>query len=188
MRNIAIVGGFGAGKTTLSDALVDKGYTRVSFAGLLKEMAARAYGGEIDKGRTYFVTDLQTGIDREISGREILQELGQSVKAMDRDFWINALVNDIEAGRYGSNPWVTDDCRFPYEAKALRGVGFLIVKLNVALPVRLERYKTNYGRYPTSKELIHPSEMELEDIEVDYEINGENPPAYVRDAVLALAQ
>ena len=188
MRDIAIVGGFGAGKTTLSDALVEAGYTRVSFAALLKEMAARAYGGPIEKGLGYYVTDLSTGKDREITGRRVLQELGQAVKAMDRDFWVNALLNDIADGKYGSGPFVTDDCRFPYEAKALHAEGFIVVKLEVPLAVRIERYNDSYGVYPTEAETHHESEIELEDIEVDYTLNGENPRRYIRDAILALAK
>lgn len=172
MKNLAIVGGFAAGKTTLSDGLVQQGYTRVSFARYLKEIAARAYGGTIDKVLDYDVVSLD-GTRRSISGRALLQELGQSVKAMDRDFWIEVLLNDIEDGSYGDGPFVTDDCRFPYEAEELRNEGFVIIKLDTPVDVRIRRYNDVYGRYPTPSELVHPSEIELVDIVPDFVIDGE---------------
>jgi hypothetical protein len=188
VRNIAIVGGFAAGKTTLSEGMVQRGWTRVSFARLLKEMAARAYGGEIQKNETYFVRDLESGATRGISGRRVLQELGQSVKSMDRDFWISSLVSDIRDGAYGDGPYVTDDCRFPYEAEALRAQGFTIVALDTPLDTRLKRYYDTYGNYPTPAELVHPSEMELVNIAVDYAIDGEKSPSEIIDDVMALAR
>jgi hypothetical protein len=176
MHNLAIVGGFAAGKTTLSEGLVQQGWTRVSFARLLKEMAARAYGEEIQKNKTYSMRDLGSGETRGITGRRVLQELGQSVKSMDRDFWISSLLSDIRSGVYGNGPYVTDDCRFPYEADALRLRGFVIVRLDVPLDTRIRRYYATYGNYPTPAELVHPSEIELVDIEVDHVINGEQDP------------
>lgn len=176
MRNLAIVGGFAAGKTTLSEGLVQQGYTRVSFARLLKEMAARAYGEEIQKNHDYVMSDLVTGASRVISGRRVLQELGQSVKNMDRNFWISSLINDIKNGNYGPEPYVTDDCRFPYEAEALREQGFVIVALDTPLDTRIRRYHATYGYYPTPAELVHPSEIELVDIAVDHALDGEMSP------------
>lgn len=175
MRNLAIVGGFAAGKTTLSDGLVQQGYTRVSFARYLKEIAAQVYGGEIGKTNDYVVYNLD-GTPRVISGRMVLQELGQSVKALDRNFWINSLREDIASGEYSDGPYVTDDCRFPYEAEALREDGFKIVLLDTPMTTRIQRYESTYGRMPTPEELVHPSEIELVDIVPDYTINGELEP------------
>lgn len=177
MRNLAIVGGFAAGKTTLSDGLVQQGYTRVSFARYLKQIAARIYneGVEIDKVGQYPVVSLD-GVPGVLSGREVLQQLGQAVKALDRDFWIKSLFTDLDNGNYGGGPWVTDDCRFPYEADALREGGFTIVKLDVPLDTRIQRYEKTYGRKPTPEELVHPSEIELVDIVPDFVLDGEREP------------
>jgi hypothetical protein len=106
----------------------------------------------------------------------VLQELGQAVKHMDRNFWISSLVNDIESGVYGNGPYVTDDCRFPYEAETLRKRGFVIIRLDTPLDTRIRRYHATYGYYPTPAELVHPSEIELVDIEVDYVLDGEQDP------------
>lgn len=187
VNNIAVVGGFAAGKTTLSEGLVQQGYTRVSFARYLKEIAATVYGGEIGKTDTYDVVDLQGNV-RHISGRQVLQELGQSVKALDRDFWIRSLFADIESGRYGPGPYVTDDCRFPYEADALKHFGFTILKLDVDLDVRIKRYELTYGRKPTPEELVHPSEIELVDIDPDFVIDGTREPKDILIEAMKYAQ
>jgi hypothetical protein len=184
MHNIAVVGGFASGKTTLSQGLVDRGYTRLSFAKYLKEIVSRIYndGNPIDKAQTFEVTSLE-GVRREITGRRLLQEFGQSVKAMDRDFWIRAMLLDMQYGEHSGGPFITDDCRFPYEADALRDNGFIIVKLEVPLVERLERYNRTYGTWPTSNEITHPSEMEVENIIWDYCIDGEKSPQEVIDRV-----
>jgi len=191
MRNVALVGGFGSGKTTAAD-LLEKvyGYTRVSLARNLKDVAADAInsGRPIEKTSTYGVTDLY-GAERRISGRQVLQELGQSVKALDRNLWVRWLVSDIRSGRYGPGPYVVDDCRFYYEALALSGgVQFLIGRLEVPEEVRAERYYRTYGLRPTAAELSHPSETEMNLIEADFTVNGEMSPVDVATTLARLLQ
>lgn len=188
MNNLAIVGGFAAGKTTVSEGLVQQGYTRVSFARYLKQIAARIYndGVELDKTGTYVVTGLDDGLSYAISGRMVLQQLGQAVKALDRDFWIKSLLADLDNGNYGDGPYVTDDCRFPYEAKALRDEGFKIVLLDTPLNARIRRYEKTYGRQPTPEELVHPSEIELVDIVPDYIVDGSQEPKAILSQVYAI--
>ncbi len=200
MNNLAIVGGFAAGKTTLADGLVQQGYTRVSFAKRLKELAQAVYGepiaeylaggrayAPVEKATEYDITRLDGHIDT-ITGRRILQELGQAVKELDRDFWIRWMLRDIEDGKYGPAPYVTDDCRFPYEADALKSFGFTIVKLEVDVDVRIRRYTDTYGRPPTPAELVHPSEIELVDIEPDFVVDGARDPKTILAETYRLGQ
>lgn len=179
MYNLAIVGKMGSGKSSLANHLVDvHKYTRVANAGALKTLAAMAYG-PIDKGESYGVTRLD-GISWgeeyepvQISGREVLQGIGQIVKQFDRDFWLKAMMRDID--RKGNGPFVCDDTRFPFEADFLRDKEWIIVKLYVAKEVRAERYLSLYGRVPTESELNHPSETEVDNIEEDIGFSGERP-------------
>ena len=186
MRSVAIVGEFASGKTTLADYLVEHyGYTRVSFAKRLKEVAAAVYNGglPIEKNLMYGVEHAELG-PMEYSGRVIQQELGHSVKSLDAHFWIRWLLSDIDSGAYGDGPYVSDDTRFPYEADALRARGFAIVRLKTPLPVRNQRYVELYGRSPTQAEMNHPSEVETRKIEADLILDGTKPVAGLAAAVV----
>lgn len=179
MYNVAIVGKMGAGKSSLANFLVDvHKYTRVANAGALKALAEMAYG-PIDKSETYRIirprldTYNEEYREAEISGREILQGLGQIVKEFDRDFWLKAMVRDMD--QKGNGPFVCDDTRFPFEAEFLRKRGWIIAKLYVPKEVRMERYEHLYGRKPTDVELSHPSETQVDDIEEDIGLSGTEP-------------
>ena len=186
-RNIAVVGQFAAGKTTVANLLVEQyGFTRISMAAPFKKMAARLYnnGQPIDKSDVYEVTHPNGGIVLK-SGREMLQDLGQVVKNFDRDFWLRWLAADI---RDMEGPFVIDDVRFPFEADFLRGLDFTIVKLVVPDEVRMERYEKVYGRLPTQAELAHPSETEVAKIDPDFIMLGtDKPQALAYNAFMAAA-
>lgn len=187
MYNVAIVGKMGAGKSSLANHLVDvHKYTRVANAGALKALAAMAYG-PIDKSETYRITrrnEMSWGtewLEEPISGRQVLQGIGQIVKEFDRDFWLKAMMRDIETK--GNGPFVCDDTRFPFEAEFLKQRDWIIVKLYVPKEVRAERYRTLYGRVPTEAELSHPSETEVDDIEEDIGFSGERPIEEIVDGI-----
>lgn len=184
MKNVAVVGEFASGKTTLADKLITEyGYRRISFAGNLKKAAALVYdptrpgvAGYIEKTAMYRIWPLDEPQPIEVSGREILQRFGQSVKQLDRLFWIRWLMNEVDEGLHGDGPFVIDDCRFPYEADALRDRGFVIARIVTPTDTRMERYENTYGRRPTSAELSHPSEVEVQSIRWDVLLDGSLMP------------
>lgn len=182
MKDVAIVGQFCAGKTTLADYLVDHhGYTRVSFAGRLKEIAATVYNQDTPIPKDAWFngfrqnTDLNGPYIRNLSGRQLLQQLGQAVKQLDELFWVKWLLRDMDEGVYGAGPFVTDDCRFDFEADALRERGFDVVKIETPERERFDRYQRLYGRFPNPEELGHPSETEVVNIYFDHELDGTRP-------------
>lgn len=184
MKNVAVVGEFASGKTTLADKLISEyGYRRISFAGNLKKAAAAVYdptkpgvAGYVEKTAMYRIWPLDEPEPIEVSGREILQRLGQSVKQLDRLFWIRWLMNEVDCGIHGPGPFVIDDCRFPYEADALRNRGFVIARIVTPADTRMERYELTYGRRPTEAELSHPSEVEVQSIRWDTLVDGTLAP------------
>ena len=194
MRSIAIVGEMSAGKTTLADYLVENhGYTRVSFASRLKRIAAEVYndGKPIAKSDWYEglvqINHRDERVPVQLSGRQLLQELGQAVKTLDERFWVRALLADIDAGVYGDGPYVTDDCRFDFEADTLRERGFVVLKLATPEEVRMARYASVYGRLPTPEELAHPSETEVANIHWDAMADGREPVEVIADVALSAA-
>lgn len=160
MRSVALFGQMASGKSTISSALVDSGYAQMAFAQPLKNIAELAYG-KIDKSGEYSVTTLDGKVEI-ISGREVLQRVGQSIKSHDRDFWLRCFFNS--ARHYLDTPLVVDDGRFLFERDALADNDWLIVGIQTPESVRRQRYLTLYGRYPTASELSHQSEVELPEI------------------------
>lgn len=174
MRNVALFGQMASGKSAIAQTLVDSGFVQLSFAQPLKNISELAYG-KIDKSGEYAITNLDGSRDT-VSGREVLQRVGQSIKSHDRDFWLKCFFRTGE--NYGDNPLVVDDGRFVFERDALRERGWLIVGIHTPEGIRRERYRNTYGRYPTEVELSHPSETELPHIieSADLMLSGTNSP------------
>src|ERR1700687_402678 len=101
--NIALTGYMGAGKSSMADYLVkNHGYTKISFAARLKEIATLACK--------------MVGKDR-----EMLQKLGTMIREDYENYWVDAAfrkMKDIQG------PVVNDDLRFPNEVKACTERGF----------------------------------------------------------------
>ena len=180
-QNVALVGKFAAGKTTVANILCDAhDYRRVSMAANMKYIVNEAYG-TIDKAELVPVMH-RDGTPYELSVREVLQKLGESVKDFDRDLWLRGMLRDTE---YMMGPLVMDDTRLTFEVDALRERGWLIVKIDVPDQVRMERYENVHGRLPTLAEMTHVSETEIDKILPDIYVDGEEPPEVVADRILA---
>jgi dephospho-CoA kinase len=175
MKNIAIVGKMYAGKTTLAHSLMEEaGYTRVAMAGPLKKLAEIAYGEVVEKDHNYPTIELETGGLIYKSGRRILQEIGQSLKQVDRNIWLKCFINDTN--NMDRQPYVVDDVRFGFEADYLRAEGWLILKVDTPEKTRVDRGYKLLGRRPTQTELHHESEVEVDDIIADKVVRGTEGP------------
>lgn len=172
MNNIALFGAFCAGKTTLARAFEDEfGYTRVSMAFNLKNIATEVYG-TTDKVTLVRCTE-PDGAGTHRSFREVLQKLGEAVKSVDRDFWLRWFLKDTQ---YISGPLVLDDARLLFEAQELRLRGWVLVKIDTPRDLRIARHINLYGREPSEAELTHKTEGEFESIHYDYIVDGALDP------------
>lgn len=110
---IAFCGPSGAGKSTAAKYLVKAyGGTILSFAARLKEVAFElGWDGQKDE-----------------RGRRFLQQLGQTVREYDPDFWANVVRGAAEQMGGNGNVCV-DDLRFANEVDILRALDFKIVYL-----------------------------------------------------------
>lgn len=191
--SIALIGGMGVGKSTILRELVERhGYRQMSWATPLKELAALAYGGEVDKNRLY---DTSYGPR---TGRDILQRIGTDAlrDQVDQDFWVKAGIgymrNEGQMGtmlspQFNSTIWVNDDTRFVNEADALYNEGFRIVRLLVPETVRAFRLDISVDELRARSQ--HPSELELADYEADLDIENDGtrtPEAVAADILDAL--
>jgi len=121
---IAFTGQAGSGKSTATRYLVERhGYTLVKFAGPLKDMM-RALGleeGQIEGDRKEVPTSLLAGK----TPRHAMQTLGTEWgrNCIGEDFWVGVWRQRANVIIANGGRVVTDDCRFPNEAQAIRRLG-----------------------------------------------------------------
>ena len=207
--NIALVAKRGSGKTTVSDALQQRGWKRLSWAEPVRQIAALAYddrftGSPEDyaaaKAATFEVTTIAKDglpLTETITGTQVLQRIGTDAMRdnLDMNFWVKAALRRMEAeDQLGtmlapqfSNRWVNDDTRFPNELEALRSRGFLIVGLYLPDSVRIARLIARDGLYDEAAE-SHASETSVSLDDCDVVVQTTQPVGDVIDQVLALSE
>lgn len=124
MELIAISGKRGSGKDTLANALVKRGYTKISFALVLKAHVRDFFGWTV----MHTDGDLKEVIDPEfnVTPRQVMIQVGQFYRAFDPLFWVKKAFDNLPAdGRF-----VLSDLRFRNEANFLVSKGATIVRLN----------------------------------------------------------
>lgn len=128
---IALIGAPGSGKSSIAKAWCDlTGATRLSFAGAVKDEVARALAAaDYDADEWQWIRDDMDDPEKKDRYRRILQLWGTDFRrAEDPEYWVRQIV-----ARVGGVPqwakFAIDDCRFPNEYAALRGAGFVFVKL-----------------------------------------------------------
>ena len=126
---IAFTGPAGCGKSTAAQILLSKGWKRVKFASVLKDMC-RAMG----------LTDSQIEGDLKeqpipnlgVSPRWIMQSLGTNWgrELIHPDLWVNMTHYKVFDLLEGGHNVVIDDCRFDNESNMVRNLGGKVVKIN----------------------------------------------------------
>jgi len=129
MSLIAICGFQGSGKDTLANILIEKGYTKVSFAGLLKDVVATIFSwnrdlleGTTEKSRKWRETVDEWWANRlnipNLTPRYVLQQIGTDVfrNHFHPDIWVAAIERKIS----NMSGVVITDCRFPNEIEMIK--------------------------------------------------------------------
>jgi hypothetical protein len=162
--NVGIIGRARAGKDTAGRWLVEnRGYERVAFADVLKDVALRidpivSVGYPCEATRLSETVAGQFGWEsaKETGDvRRFLQELGASIRAIDPDFWLRAALAKADAiNADAGRPVVITDVRYANEAAALRARGWHLVHID----------------RPGVPHLVHESEGALTADDADYAI------------------
>lgn len=170
---IGITGQKQSGKSTAAEALVSLGYVADAFADDLKSIIYRTQGIYVpiprenqlkygfEKFETYQNVIDTIGIDlaKEIvpSIRRILQTFGsESVRdTLGEDMWANQVINRVKTRRLALIKTVVPDVRFENELNILRANGGVIIRI-----IRPSQKSIN----------MHRSEIEIQNLDVDYEI------------------
>lgn len=121
------------GKTTAGRFLADNyDYVRVSFADPLRKMLERLLSsvGLSKLEVSYFMNE---GKEQEIpvigtSFRQLARTLGTEWgrDCIDQSLWVNVFASKVKRLH---SPVCVDDLRFPNELEALRGMGFVLVRI-----------------------------------------------------------
>jgi len=150
--NVYFASGAGGGKTYCARYLIEKyGYIQSKIANPVYDLC-RQYFGMVNKNR------------------KLLQFLGTDVgrKLVSDNIWVDRFMQDIfiveETYKQLYNKevsFVSDDCRFRNEHKALKEMGWIGIYLSVPEEIRLKRLTSRDGDAQV-KNLTHVSETELE--------------------------
>ncbi|ELU5588580.1 hypothetical protein SCB17_003103 [Clostridium perfringens] len=190
MKNIkiALFGKARSGKDTVGKILTgEKGFHRYAF------------GDEIGNIiRHYFPEVREHG-----KPRKYYQKIGQDFRELNPDVWINCLLRKVDVSlklNAGVNqhlrgqgkkeiPFniVVTDGRQTNEADILRKNGFVIVKINCPEEIRLQRMKA-MGDVFNPQDLYHDTELQVDKIEADYEIDNFGDLAETRKQLEAILQ
>jgi len=173
MRNIGLIGKARAGKDTAAAHLVRQyAYTRIGFADPLKEMALSIDPIIGAEGDDYGITEFRLSEIVRDSGwerakddypevRRLLQQMGQTVREYDEDFWLSILLRKAVGAARLNVPVVVTDVRYQNEAASLRSAGFKLVRI------------TRPGAGSGGDSAAHSSETALDDFPADLDIvNG----------------
>jgi hypothetical protein len=138
---IGISGKFASGKDHAANHLVNLyDFTKIGFADKLKSVCADLFG-MVEKDRT------------------LLQVVGQKMREVDELVWVCYALKDNSA----DSRIVVPDVRYRNEAKFIRNMGGILIRLECGQYERVSRYEKVYGYTPSPEQINHASETDLDD-------------------------
>ena len=163
MRPIIITGRLASGKTVASQFFVSKyNLQPYSMATWLKTAIKDHY--HIDKIEKNMEIN-----DKSI--RKVMQDLGKYMRIIDINWHVDEVINNLMNNK-DHNKFVVDDIRFKNEIERLNEFNPITIKIISDNKKRLERAILRDSRVPTEDEMNDISELEVDEIMVDYEIEN----------------
>lgn len=164
MKLIALTGAIASGKSSVAEALVERGYLYVGHADYLKGIVAEAVS---NYGVPLTVDEIKA---HKAQYRTLLQEFGSAIGFDSGDFIHDAL---YEAG-WSDQAAVIDNVRTDGQAQAAKSHGFKVVRLNVSDHTRYERLLSQgVDLFTALKQEDHPIERGIWDGLIDYQISSD---------------
>lgn len=180
MRNIGLIGKARAGKDTAAAHLVAaRAYTRLAFADPLKEAALRVdplipmnhLETHARLSDCVATAGWEGAKDKWPEVRRVLQQMGQTVREIDEDFWLRELLRKAVAAAEWNMPVVVTDVRYRNEAESLRRAGFKLVRITRPAPM-LTAGQPITARHLSDATAAHASETELDGFAADHVIDN----------------
>lgn len=104
---------------------------------------------------------------RGVKDRAKLQEIGQYMRKLDEDIWINPVKHKIE--NTDKKIIVCASCRQKNEYDFLNKIGFLFVRVSCLDSLRVRRAENSGDKF-NLKDFVHETEMGIDDFECELEI------------------
>lgn len=160
---IALFGKIRSGKDTVGELLIKEyGCTRIAFGDGIKKIIDEFFPEAWDNGKP----------------RLHYQHIGQELRKLNPDVWVNSLVKRAEDIRLqnliyrgDSTSFVVTDGRQRNEAVKLKELGYTIVVVETDETTRIERM-IQAGDSFSMEMLRHETELQVDLIEPDYFINN----------------
>jgi dephospho-CoA kinase len=149
MKNIAIIGRSGSGKSTFAKYMIDNHhYKYCSTGNVCRSICNILYGSE-DRHYLNLITDI--------------------LKASDKDILTKAAIRDN-----ANNNLIFDSVRFISDYNFLKDKGFIFIKIECDESVAISRLQDRNQKFDIKKDLKHSSETEQKSIPYDFvlENNG----------------
>lgn len=159
---IALAGNMRSGKTTIAKYLSKEyQFDEYSFANALKNVANYLF----DNSKVY--------PNSRSKPRKLYQDLGQKMRELDPDVWINVVEEHINSMIDATFVYgvVIDDLRQPNEYEWARENGFTIIKVESPEYVRIDRMKASNDAF-TPDLLNHDTEQHIDTFKYDYVIKN----------------
>lgn len=172
---IALFGKMRSGKDTVGEMLInDYGFRRFAFATGIGQIIEEYFPEAMAEGKP----------------RHHYQFIGQQLRQLNPDVWINYLLREVKdyemSANDGKNPLVVvTDGRQSNEAIKMKEEGFTIVKVEAPDELRIKRIE-EAGDVFTPELFEHETELEVDKIEPDYIITNDSDLKNLEDAVQML--
>ncbi|QBZ73335.1 deoxynucleoside monophosphate kinase [Streptomyces phage RemusLoopin] len=136
-KHVGLIGKARSGKDSVAKRLVQgRSYTRIGFADPLKAMALQTNpliptspGVVVRLAALINDVGWEYAKDTYPEVRRLLQNIGQTVRLHDEDFWVRLALRKVDAADSWNLPVVITDVRYENEAMALRQRGFALVRV-----------------------------------------------------------
>lgn len=150
MREIvAFLGRAGSGKDYQCSLLQQKGYKKIALADILREMACQTLGLDYSWAMQNYDMLKQTELYNGQNFRNILENLGSSIREYDKDFFVNVIIKKISDDTK-CKKFCISDLRYVNEATSLNDV-FINDKLKfIFCDYHSERYQ-NVNNHESAK-------------------------------------
>lgn len=159
---IALLGKARSGKDSVANILVgDMGFREFKLSKGIYDFISQFYRARTDQ------------VDGGAKDRGLLQLIGQTVRKIDEDIWIDYLLEDISSyPQWHTNRVVVSDVRQANEVDALRNAGYTIIKVTASENTRIARMKAA-GDIVTKEQLSYETELSVDALDSDWVIVNE---------------